>query len=714
MVNNAMHRPTGNDERRSFKHKGYSFAKTNRLLDRKGMPYRKKDVRSKRGRFNSKRVEETPPEPTVQAPEEPDTKESYANLLSSMRKRPKVYFEQIINQLAKDKKDEEDDEEDDNEDDIEDDNEGGKEGQEEESEEEESDEDEDEDKILSDEEIELKKTSTFQSNYASTYTEIVKTKPAALDTVSHPLYNVKVSSSEQTHSIVFTEVKTVGDMVGLDIEPALADQWQHTTKQVQTKGLMRPVSNMLLSAISTGRDVLFSDSNFENQQETIKVLSLHILNHVMKTRKAVLKNNNVLLKASQSGRDIDTETCRDQGFTRPKVLVLLPFRNVAHKFAKQLIKLALPGEKRQVSNKKRLDEEYGVDADDKPSLNKSLSYQKMFTGNNDDCFTLGIALAKNSVKLYTDFYKSDIILASPLGLRTVIGGEGDKERDFDFLSSIEINCSVMSDVFLMQNWEHLLHIYKHLHLTPGTDHGTDFSRVKMWYLDGLAAHYRQNIILSSLNSPEINSLLSKQCGNWRGCVKVSKSSHTGVLGAVVFPVRQVFKKMPERAPTQDQLEYLTTGRFQYFLTSVLPQYQTADVNQIVIVVPSYFDFVRLRNNFKKEGLHFSQLSEYTSNRSITQTRKLFAEGQVKYLLTTERYFFFKRYKLKDVQHVIFYEPPLYQECYTHYINMITAEEGTSTLIYNKFDGTRLERLLGSAQCSAMMSSQLTTHMIISE
>ena len=35
-----------------------------------------------------------------------------------------------------------------------------------------------------------------------------------------------------------------------------------------------------------GRDVLFSDSNFENQQETIKVLSLHILNHVMKTRKA--------------------------------------------------------------------------------------------------------------------------------------------------------------------------------------------------------------------------------------------------------------------------------------------------------------------------------------------------------------------------------------------------------------------------------------------
>jgi len=707
MVNNAMHRPTGNNERRSFKHKGYSFAKTNRLLDRKGMPYRKKDVRGKRGRFNSKRavVEETPPEPTVTAPQEPDTKESYSNLLSSMKQRPKVYFEQIISQLAKEQKDEEGEDEDE---------EDGTEEQEEEESGEDESEDDDDEEMVSDEEIEVKKTSMFQTNYSSSYTDLVQTKPAQYDTVSHPLYSIKVSSSDETPTFHFTECKSVSDLTSLDIEPSLAKQWEHTTKQVMTKGLMKPVSNMLLSAMHTGRDVLFTDSNFENQQETFKVLSLHILNHVMKTRKAVLKNNSALLKASQSGRELDSETCRDQGFTRPKVLVLLPFRNVAHKFVKQLIKLALPGEKRQVSNKKRLDEEYGADTDDKPSLNKSLSYQKMFTGNNDDCFTLGIALAKNSVKLYTDFYQSDIILASPLGLRTVIGGEGDKERDFDFLSSIEIHCSVMSDVFLMQNWEHVLHIYKHLHLTPGSDHGTDFSRVKMWYLDSLSAHYRQNIVLSSLNTPEINSVLSKECKNWRGCVRISKSSHSGVLGAVLFPVRQVFKKMPERGPTQDQLDYLTTGRYQYFLTSVLPQYQTADVNKIVIVVPSYFDFVRLRNSFKKEGLSFSQLSEYTSNKSITQTRRLFAEGEVKYLLTTERYFFFKRYKLKDVQHVIFYEPPLYSECYTHYLNMVTAEEGTSTLIYNKFDGTRLERLLGSTQCNAMMSSQLTTHMIISE
>ena len=44
-------------------------------------------------------------------------------------------------------------------------------------------------------------------------------------------------------------------MVSLDIEPSLADQWQHTTKQVHTKGLMKPVSNMLLSALTTGKNI---------------------------------------------------------------------------------------------------------------------------------------------------------------------------------------------------------------------------------------------------------------------------------------------------------------------------------------------------------------------------------------------------------------------------------------------------------------------------
>ncbi|KAK2187564.1 hypothetical protein NP493_161g00007 [Ridgeia piscesae] len=111
-------------------------------------------------------------------------------------------------------------------------------------------------------------------------------------------------------------------------------------------------------------------------------------------------------------------------------------------------------------------------------------YEAVFGGNIEDHFRIGISVSKKTLKLYTEFYSSDIILASPLGLRTIIGAEGDTDRDFDFLSSIEILIFDQMDIFHMQNWDHIQHLTSHLHLQPKTGHGVDFSRVRNWTLNG--------------------------------------------------------------------------------------------------------------------------------------------------------------------------------------------------------------------------------------
>ena len=89
-------------------------------------------------------------------------------------------------------------------------------------------------------------------------------------------------------------------------------------------------------------------------------------------------------------------------------------------------------------------------------------------------------MTKKTLKLYSDFYSSDIIIASPLGLRLVVGVEGDKDRDSDFLASIEVLILDQADIFLMQNWDHVLTTMAALHQQPKEAHGVDFGRVSLF------------------------------------------------------------------------------------------------------------------------------------------------------------------------------------------------------------------------------------------
>lgn len=176
----------------------------------------------------------------------------------------------------------------------------------------------------------------------------------------------------------------------------------------------------------------------------------------------------------------------------------------------------------------RFEKEFGGESK-RHWLERPEDYERTFAGNTDDAFRIGIRVSGKSLGLYRDFYGSDILVASPLGLRTVIGAEGEKDRDFDFLSSVELVVVDQAEVLLMQNWDHLVHLLAHLNLSPKEPHGVDFSRVRLWSLQGWGRLFRQTVVLSSVSLAPINALLARHAHNYAGSVSVFNPVVTGSI-----------------------------------------------------------------------------------------------------------------------------------------------------------------------------------------
>ncbi|KAM8737264.1 U3 small nucleolar RNA-associated protein 25 homolog [Acanthopagrus schlegelii] len=500
----------------------------------------------------------------------------------------------------------------------------------------------------------------------------------------------------------------------------LETRWKNLNQASDPKGVAEEISPLqleLLALMGCYKDLYHPESCPLNQGPQVQsAYCLHILNHVLKANSQVLAHNAQLREQktqAKAGAEPQDEP-RDQGITRPKVLILVPFRGGALRVVQTLISLLeTKGRKIVVNNKKRFKEEFGEEAEDKPpNLQRPEDYSAIFSGNVDDHFRIGISIVRSSMRLYSPFYSSDIIIASPLGLRTLLGAEGEKKRDFDFLSSIEILVVDQADVFLMQNWEHLLHVIKHMNLQPLDSHGVDFSRVRMWNLNNWAKHYRQTLVFSSIQDPQINNILTKHCANYRGQVATKNMPKTGSICQVLVQLPHVFQMFPSDSFMDHD------ARFQFFLDKVLPQYRDSIMSHTLIYIPSYFDYVRLRNHMKKEEINFASICEYSSKSEVSRARHFFQKGDKQFLLFTERFHFYKRYTIKGIQNLIFYGLPSFPHFYSEVCNMLAAggqgEEAswTCTALYSRYDAHKLAAISGAQRTGQMLHSNKTVHLFI--
>jgi U3 small nucleolar RNA-associated protein 25 len=460
-------------------------------------------------------------------------------------------------------------------------------------------------------------------------------------------------------------------------------------------------------------DILFPYNSHTETKDYRKLYTLHVLNHINRTRDKILKNNTRLRLQSErvaSGEldPKDEQEYRDQGFTRPKVLILLPTRNHCYRVIQDMIKISAA---EQVENLKKFKSEFYDDSevpDSKPD-----DFRDLFDGNTNDFFCLGLKMNRKSLKLYSSFYNSDIIFASPIGLQLILENPDKKKRQNDFLSSIEILIIDQTHAIELQNWEHVLTILKYVNKIPEKFHDTDFSRVRMWAIEDQSKYFTQSLIFTEYNTPNINNLLTRSkniFGKYR--FRSIVSNKDSAMAKVGLNIKQIFTRFESTSPFTEPDE-----RFNHFKSVIVPSLtkSTSYEDGLLLYIPSYTDFIRIKNYLhNKTSLLFSDVNEYSSQKELGRARAFFQQGRSKVLLYSERLHHYRRFELKGVKNIMMYGVPTNPLFYTEVVSSIgrsafeeIADLDISTVrcLYSKWDALALERVVGSERAPILTHGQ---------
>eukprot|EP01069_Polyplicarium_translucidae_P007880 Polyplicarium_translucidae@DN3161_c0_g1_i3.p1 len=422
---------------------------------------------------------------------------------------------------------------------------------------------------------------------------------------------------------------------------------------------------------------------------------LHVADHLLRARRLV-KNNNAKLKAAlQDSTILDhtgDDTYRDQGVTRPRVLVLAPVRSAAVPLLEALLRYLNPT---QIANHQKFKEEYesAERVSERPDTPFQLDWVRTFgTGNADDSFRLGIRLLPKSVQLMAPLDSSDVVLASPLGLRRLVGAEGDVKREHDFLSSIEVVVVDSADVIRMQNLEHLEQIMSLTSVLPSRwPDSCDIRRVRLPFAaEGGAAKMRQTIVLAAGRHPELVSLFERRCANSRGSVILSQKNTALLLDDArrsTPKCKHVFQFVP--CPNHAEMDACMESFFLKHGAKII-----GTLEKCLVVLPSHLEVLQMRKKLSQTLPSHEWLHEYCTPKQVKQARREFAFGDLAVLITTERWLYFRRVRLRGARHVVFFRPMAAAQLYPLLARANSRTLKMAVSYFSTFDFQALERLAG--------------------
>jgi len=185
-------------------------------------------------------------------------------------------------------------------------------------------------------------------------------------------------------------------------------------------------------------------------------------------------------------------------------------------------------------------------------------------------------------------------------------------------------------------------------------------------------------------------------------------------------VKQIFQRVDldhaGRLTAAEEVEL----RFAYFKKHVFEPLLDHPRKHVLIFIPSYFDYVRVRNLFNdtmnKKLIRSVQCCEYTTSKQVSRARTTFFHGHCHVMLYTERFHFYHQYQFRGVRQLIWYGLPVMGDFYPEMMNMLPSSDAaahtgdgfadstdgkSSIALFTRLDLLRMQRIVGNKRAERM-------------
>ncbi|KAL4434767.1 hypothetical protein ABPG74_017187 [Tetrahymena malaccensis] len=449
--------------------------------------------------------------------------------------------------------------------------------------------------------------------------------------------------------------------------------------------------------INNYHDLVFIDQEEKRNESFRKLYCSHIMNHMSKVplqkdfveelaeKEALqkLKNSKKADTAVVNNEEDDLNCKKNKGYTNCKILIITPFKGDATTIINELLSIYGESKLKKKSNKQRFIEEY-----ENPDR------------MDEDDFRIGISITNKGLKLFTPFEHCDIIVTSLVGLRLATGEKGDKDRNFSFLSSVEILVIDRAHVLYNQNWLHMNELMSLFNQIPKHKHVTNnIHQIREYYFENLAKFYRQTIVYTEFNFPELNSIKNRFMNNYKGC----------------FQIKPYYQQLPHPKVNQEFIKFDIHNiqnemdeRIEFFKKKIWDDWNKEEMDGSVIFVSSYFEYIKLKSMFVKQNAPVFGICEYTKKRDVQKRIAQFKNGTLPYLMQTERAYFFDVGSIRGMKNILFFSLPknsyIYQEMLS-YLHPQSLKHSKCRVVslFNKYDAFALERIVGTENAKEFLA-----------